>query len=171
MSLIRPELIVAIVRDAGGEIIGRTRLQKIAYLLEVVGLGDGFEFIYKHYGPFSEEVADSAMMGVLMGHIKEVERHAAWGGIYSIYSVNVQPDSRVSPSRRELACRAKDSDAIALELAATAVFLSRANYDDPWFETVIRKPEKSESGRLKQAMELLSELKRISVPIPFPDDV
>ena len=32
----------AIVRDAGGRIVGRTKLQKIAYLLELSGLGEGF---------------------------------------------------------------------------------------------------------------------------------
>ena len=31
-----------IVRDAGGHIVGRTRLQKIAYILEAAGLGGGF---------------------------------------------------------------------------------------------------------------------------------
>lgn len=171
MLLIQPELVVAIVRDAGGRVIGRTRLQKIAYLLDAVGFCDGFHFIYKHYGPFSEGVAASAMMGVLLGHITEDREQAAWGGIYSIYSVDAQPDYRVPVGRCELARRAKDSDAVALELAATAVFLSRANYDDPWFETAIRKPEKYKSGRLTQAMELLAELKQIDVPIPLPDNV
>ena len=171
MLLIKPELIVAIVRDAGGEITGRTRLQKIAYLLEVVGFGDGFHFSYKHYGPFSEGVAASAMKGVLLRCIAEVERQADWGGVYSIYSVDAEQDDRVPPGRRELARRAKESDAVVLELAATAVFLSREGYDDPWSETERRKPEKSQSGRLTQAKELLAELKRISVPIPLPDNV
>ena len=169
--LINPELVAAIVRDAGGEVIGRTRLQQIAYLLDVVGFGDGFSFSCKHYGPYSEGVADSAALGVLLERIAEVEKQADWGGVYSIYSVNDQPDDGVPPSRREFACKAKNSNAVALELAGTAVFLSRANYDDPWFETVIRKPEKSESGRLTQAMGLLTELKRIDVPIPLPDNV
>ena len=171
MLLIKPELIVAIVRDAGGEITGRTRLQKIAYLLEVVGFGDGFHFSYKHYGPFSEGVAASTMKGVLLRRIAEVERQADWGGVYSIYSVDAQQDDRVPPGRRELVRRAKESDAVVLELAATAVFLSREGYDDPWSETERRKPEKSQSGRLTQAKELLVELKRISVPIPLPDNV
>ena len=34
--------VVAIVRDAGGTIVGRTRLLKTAYLLELAGLGEGF---------------------------------------------------------------------------------------------------------------------------------
>ena len=171
MLLIEPDLVVAIVRDAGGEIIGRTRLQEIAYLLDVVGYGDGFDFSYKHYGPFSEGVAASAMKGVLMGYITEVERQAEWGGIYSIYSVNAQQDDSVPLGRRELACQAKEFDAVALELAATAVFLSREGYDDPWSETERRKPEKCESRRSTQAKELLAELKRIEVPIPLPENV
>ncbi len=171
MLLIKPELIVAIVRDAGGEITGRTRLQKIAYLLEVVGFGDGFHFSYKHYGPFSEGVAASATKGVLLRYITEVEQQADWGGVYSIYSVDAEQDDRVPLGRRELARRAKESDAVALELAATALFLSREGYGDPWSETERRKPEKSQSGRLTQAKELLAELKRISVPIPLPDNV
>ena len=169
--LINPELVAAIVRDAGGEVIGRTRLQQIAYLLDVVGFGDGFRFSYKHCGPYSEGVAASAAKGVLFERIAEVEKQADWGGFYSIYSVEAQPDDSVPLGRREFACRVKDSDAVALELAGTAVFLSRDGYDDPWFETVIRKPEKSESGRLTQAMGLLTELKRIDVPIPLPDNV
>ena len=171
MLLINPDLVVAIVRDAGGEIIGRTRLQKIAYLLDVVGFGDGFDFSYKHYGSFSEGVAASAMKGVILGNIAEVEQQAAWGGIYSTYSVNAQQDDTVPLGRRELARRAKESDAVALELAATAVFLSREGYDDPWSETERRKPEKGKSGRSTQAKELLAELKRIEVPIPLPDNV
>ena len=49
------EKVADIVRDAGGKIVGRTRLQKIGYLLELSGLGEGFSFDYRHYGPFSEE--------------------------------------------------------------------------------------------------------------------
>ena len=51
--------VVAIVRDAGGTIVGRTRLQKTAYLLELAGLGEGFHFSYRHYGPYSEELASA----------------------------------------------------------------------------------------------------------------
>ena len=106
-----------------------------------------------------------------MRRIAEVERQADWGGVYSTYSVDAGQDGRVPIGRRELARRAKESDAVALELAATAVFLSREGYDDPRSETERRKPEKSQSGRLTQAKELLAELKRISVPIPLPDNV
>ena len=44
-----------IVRAAGGRVVGRTRLQKIGYLLELAGLGEGFPYAYRYYGPYSEE--------------------------------------------------------------------------------------------------------------------
>lgn len=169
MSLMKPELVEAIVRDAGGQIVGRTRLQKIAYLLDVAGFNDGFRFAYKHYGPYSEGVATSAMVGSLLGNLTEVERQATWGGTYSIYSVDGQPDDDVSPGRRQLASEAAKADSVALELAATAVFLAREGYEDPWAETARRKPEKVTGGRLEQAKALLAELRKIDVPTPFPD--
>ena len=168
MSLTKPELVAAIIRDAGSQLIGGTRLQKIAYLLDVVGYGDGFHFSYRHFGPYSESVADSAMMGTLLGLIAEEKRQAEWGGIYSVYSVDAQPDDGVPTGRRELACQANKSDTVALELAATAVFLSE-DYNDPWFETARRKPMKIKSGRLEKAKSLLSELRMIEVPKPLPD--
>ena len=40
------EDLVRIVSAADGEIVGRTRLQKAAFLLELAGLGSGYEFKY-----------------------------------------------------------------------------------------------------------------------------
>ena len=169
MSLTKPELVAAIIRDAGNQIIGGTRLQKIAYLLDVVGYGDGFHFLYKHIGPYSEGVADSAMTGALLDHIAEEERQAEWGGVYSIYSVSGQSDDSVPIGRRKLACQANKSGPVTLELAATAVFLSVEGYSDPWSETARRKPLKIKSGRLERAKKLLAQLRKIEVPKPLPD--
>ena len=168
MLTTKPELVANIIRDAGCQIIGHTRLHKIAYLLDAVGYGDGFHFSYKHFVPYSKGVADSAMMGVLLGYIAEEEQQAAWGGIYSIFSVDAQSDDSVPISRRKLACQTNKSDTVALELAATAVFLSE-DYNDPWFETARRKPLKIKSGRLEKARSLLAELRMIEVPKPLPD--
>ena len=60
-----------IIRDAGGQIVGRTRLQKIAYLLEATGLGSGFEFEYRHYGPYSEQLADAVSVSRRLSIIAE----------------------------------------------------------------------------------------------------
>src|SRR5215472_1618568 len=84
-----PHLAVArIVGDAGGELVGRTRLQKIAFLMQLAGFSDDFPFEYRHYGPYSEELAQAMEIAVALGPVKEEERVADWGGRYSIYTLS-----------------------------------------------------------------------------------
>src|SRR5688572_980151 len=92
-----------IIRDAGGEVIGRTRLQKIAYVLFAAGLENSFLFSYKHYGPFSEDLATAAREAGLLGLITEKEQVANWGGSYSVFRASGQTPTNVPLSRRRLA--------------------------------------------------------------------
>jgi uncharacterized protein len=170
MSYVNAEKAAAIVRDAGGRIVGRTRLQKIAYLLSVVGLEEGFPFVYKHYGPYSEELASAAREADLLGLLTESEQAASWGGMYSTYSVAGQPEGNI-PARVRLAAETVEADAIELELAATAVFLANEGYSDPWAETARRKPEKADNGRIDRAKELYRKLSSIDTPSPWPNIV
>lgn len=64
--------VVAIVRDAGGRIVGRTRLQKIGFFLEAAGLGAGFPFKYKHYGPYSEELSAASQFVCFLNKAADV---------------------------------------------------------------------------------------------------
>lgn len=169
MTYADPVKAAAIVRDSGGRVVGRTRLQKIAYLLSVTGLGNEFDFVYKHYGPYSDELASAARVGALFGTLSETENETAWGGTYSIYSTEDQPDTNAQGPRRQLAQLAADADAIELELAATAVFLSFDGYEDAWGETERRKPEKSTGGRIEHAKSLFQQLRAIDVPIALPN--
>jgi uncharacterized protein len=159
--------VAAIVSDAGGRVVGRTRLQKIAYLLSVTGQESGFTFGYKHYGPYSESLAMAARAGSLLGQISETEQLTPWGGSYSIYISSVPGSS--SQARREFAKMAADADAVELELAATAVFLSKDCYNDPWAETARRKPEKAQAGRIERAKRLLGRLASLETPVPLPN--
>jgi len=43
--------VIHLIRLNGGRVIGKTRLQKTAYLLESIGRGFSLEFDYHHYGP------------------------------------------------------------------------------------------------------------------------
>lgn len=158
--------VATIVSDAGGRVVGRTRLQKIAYLLTVTGQEERFAFGYKHYGPYSENLASAARICVLLGQINETEQAASWGGNYSIYTTNLPSSANVLKQR--FAKIAADADAVELELAATAVFLSNEGYEDPWAETIRRKPEKSENGRIGRAKELLRSLSSVQTPVPLP---
>ena len=163
-----PTLVAGIIRDAGGKVVGRTRLQKIAYLLDVAGYGDGFKFRYRHFGPYSDGIASSAKSGALLGNLTEFLEEASWGGTYSIYEVNKPTATDAPEGRCQLAKEAAKANVIELGLVATAVFLHQEGCADPWSETRRRKPQKSEEGRLEKARILLSDLSRIDVKIPLP---
>lgn len=168
MSLDQSAKVAGIIRDAGGRIVGRTRLQKIAYLLTVAGLEDGLAFAYKHYGPYSEDLANAAVLAGIFGDVREVEHRTGWGGTYSVFTVEGPIASSPSQPRQLLAKMAADADAVELELAATAVFLAIEGYKDPWAETVRRKPEKSEAGKIDRARALFSKLSSVSTPNRLP---
>lgn len=157
---------IDIIRDAGGEVIGRTRLQKIGYLLEATGLGDGFRFQYHHYGPYSEELAGAVRTARLLGLIDEKEYATSWGGIYSVFRIT----SSASPiaAREQLVRIAAAANPVELELAATAAFLFREGNEEPWEETAKRKPEKADHERLDRAKALYKRLSQVSTPVPLP---
>jgi len=160
-------LVAEIIRDAGGRIVGRTRLQKTAYFLAVTGCGEDFGFRYKHFGPYCEEVARAAEVGVLFDKISEEEKEATWGGTYSIYTVDAPMPDNVPVTRRKVAHLCANTGAIALELAATAVFLSRDGCENPWQETERRKPQKAQD-HLREAQTLLAMMRKINLPTPLP---
>jgi uncharacterized protein len=160
--------VAAIVRDAGGRIVGRTRLQKIGFVLEAVGLGDGFPFKYKHYGPYSDELTAASRTAAVVGLIDETEHAASWGGSYSTFATNLPPDPEAAQARLRLAQEMVRADAVELELAATALFLARSGTADAWAETSRRKPEKAAAGRLEGAKELYGRLRLIEAPTPLP---
>jgi uncharacterized protein YwgA len=169
MSFANVTKAAGIVRDADGRIVGRTRLQKIAYLLSATGLEDGFRFSYRHFGPFSEELASAIRNADLLGLVSETEQQTGWGGTYSIYTSTLKPAQSGSNARHRLAVEAASADAVELELAATAVFLAKEGYVDPWGETARRKPDKAAEGRLDKAKALYRKLVAIETPQRLPE--
>ncbi|MGE3874389.1 MAG: hypothetical protein AB7F74_15690 [Parvibaculaceae bacterium] len=157
-----------IIRDCGGRVVGRTRLQKIAYLLELAGVGEGFHFEYRHYGPYSEDLTSATQLGELFETLQTEERRASWGGAYSVYTANRTDDEVSIPARKSLARIAVDADPIELELAATAAFLQSEGVQSAWEETKRRKPEKASSGRIARAKELYAKLQDIETPRRLP---
>ncbi|MBN1607750.1 MAG: hypothetical protein JW940_14025 [Polyangiaceae bacterium] len=162
------ERVAEIVRDAGGKIVGRTRLQKITYLLQLAGLEQDFGFEYRHYGPYSDGLALAVQDAQLLGLLTEDEHEAAWGGVYSIYRTKDPSTSKPSSARARLLREVVDASSIELELAATAAYFAEHGFADPWAETAVRKPDKAQEGRLERARELLGRLSRIETPRPLP---
>lgn len=163
------EEVVRIVSAAGGELVGRTRLQKTAFLLELTGLETGFPFHYKHYGPYSEELAAAADIAPLILDFNETQRRSSWGGTYSVFTSSNPASEDLPPAYRSLVRLAKEANPIALELAATAAFLAAdEKICDPWEETARRKPEKATAAMMERAKELYGELQKVDTPNPLP---
>ncbi|MBK1839709.1 hypothetical protein JHL17_20060 [Azospirillum sp. YIM B02556] len=161
-----------IVRDAGGEIVGRTKLQKVAYLLELAGFGEGFPFSYRHYGPYSENLADAIRMADAFGLVVEEERQASWGGGYSIYRATDHVGLAAQTDRAAFARVAASVDSVELELAATAAYLAAVeNSPDPWGETARRKPEKANGERMERAKAAYRLLRELKTDQPLPNIV
>jgi uncharacterized protein len=163
-----------VIQDAGRELVGRTRLQKVAYLAQLAGFGHEFDFEYRHYGPFSEDLALGMDIAALLGWVKEEERQAEWGGRYSIYRLR-RPVPPENPGRAAFIQKAKNIGAIELELAATSAFLfavekiGNGQPGNPWDETRKRKPEKARDGRLERAAADYAKLRRIRTPVELPN--
>ena len=165
------EKAATIVRDAGGRLVGRTRLQKVAYLTQLAGFGRDFPFEYRHYGPYSEDLAEAMEIAVGLDIVTEEEAMSASGSWYSVYSTDrTNGDS----DRARFISAASEIGAIELELAATAAYLyveegcRGGNSGDPWKITAQRKPSKAADGRLRKAKIAYSKLLRIAPPKSLP---
>jgi uncharacterized protein YwgA len=163
-----------LIAEAGGSLTGRTRLQKATYLAKLAGYPTVFSFEYRHFGPFSEDLADAMELANALGLVKEVEKKAEWGGRYSVYSTT---DKTPLPDQDRLLflAQAARHDAIALELAATAAFLYEQEgigkdiEGDPWAETKRRKPDKATNGYIEISKNMYRELCQIQTPKALPD--
>lgn len=162
--------IVDIVASADGELVGRTRLQKTAYLLFATGLGAAnFRFRYRHYGPFSENLASATDFSKTFGSIKEELQPSSWGGTFSVFRTDNEPEASKDSPRVLLIQLAKKANAIDLELAATSAFLALEGNENPWEETAARKPDKA--SHIESAKKLYRSLFEIDSPIPLPEIV
>jgi hypothetical protein len=143
-------------------------------LTQLAGFGDEFEFEYRHYGPYSEDLARGMEIASGLGLVNEEEKRADWGAKYSIYRSTSRTPAVIDPQRAGFVAAAKDIDAIELELAATAAFLyaeegiGQAGRADPWAETARRKPEKVLEDRLSKAKAAYRKLRAIDTPVSLP---
>lgn len=162
-----------IVREAGGSLVGRTRLQKVVYLAQLAGFGDEFDFEYRHYGPFSEDLATGMEIASGTGLVEEEERRADWGGWYSTYRATARTPPSADSQRASFITAAAQIGAVELELAATAAFLYaregiRPPNDDPWEVTRQLKPDKASPERLLRAKAAYRTLLAHRTPRPLP---
>lgn len=155
-----PELYVAdLVCAAGGKLISRIRLQKIAYLLDQLGAESGFGYSYYHYGPYSKDL-DSAILDAEAFNLVEerFEYRKTDGARYSIFThKGAQPKLIYNERLRSIAKQLSSVNVTVLELAATAHWLANVEKIADWTSEIRRrKGSKTEGGRLAEATKLLS---------------
>lgn len=156
--------VAALVKAAGGRLVGRVRLQKIAYLIQQVrpeDVGD-LEWSYHHYGPYSEKLDEQLIFAKLFNLIEEERKpRSSDGALYSIFKLGQGASEVPEPPAtvRRWVQYLQDKDSIILELAATAHWLFEKEQIADWREELRRrKTWKVEDGRLEKALELLKDL-------------
>lgn len=157
------DIVVALVALWGGELTGRTRLQKGAYLLDRCGAKFGLRFVYHHYGPYSFDLAAGCADAHEGQRIQIEQRPGRHGVRYAIFTTDESPGriGALSDQRaRRIVERMKPCTDVVLELAATIVFLrDEAGYADGAVEEMkIRKSIKANDDRTGRALALLRDL-------------
>jgi uncharacterized protein YwgA len=148
----------------GGQLTGKTRLQKSAYFLEILSAGYGFDFSYHRFGPYSEELTSSTDDALALGLIDIDWKESQGGTRYAIFHSRFSKGDEGASDiqRRRVLEVLKRFSSIEIELAATADFLKRNGYaSDPWTETRRRKASKVDDARLTKSKQLLHELQAI----------
>lgn len=149
-----------------GAIVGRIRLQKIAYLMQARTGRPGLEFEYYHYGPFSRDLADALDREVGKGAIEESMRDTGFGTSYSAFqwmadtpASTDQVDGIPMAEAKALVGKMKATPSVILELAATIHWIKTSEGVDDWkAEIKARKPLKATDANLGRAQRLLLDL-------------
>ncbi len=158
-------LVAGVVAAAGGQVVGRVRLQKMFYLLDRIGLGSGFDYEYHYYGPYSSEVAEAVEDATAFGRLEERVGRRSYDGVS--YSIFENPRLPAQPCLGSLdydhaakALRLMQAEpATVLELAATIDWLRTQEQVSDWrLELVRRKGAKAEASRVARAERLLHDL-------------
>ena len=163
----RETIIVALLKAAGGEMKGRVRLHKVAYLLDRLGMDTGFRFDYRHYGPFSRELDNAVEDAEASGFVEEqFHRRQIDGACYSIFKLG--DNASECPAKIDKLDTTEfqrhlrtfvEAHVTVLELAATAHWLAQEEQRDDWREMLQRrKGPKVAGGRLDQALALLDDV-------------
>jgi uncharacterized protein YwgA len=158
------DVVVGVVALNGGELVGRTRLQKTAFLLERCGMASGVPFHYYHYGPFSVELARGWDEAATEGRLDMRDQPGEYETPYTVFaSTQSETPAKLGnldaeQVRRFLTIMREYTD-IVVELAATIVYLRERGHGDKALEEVkARKPLKATPERVERAVLLLREL-------------
>ena len=160
------DIVVNLIALHGGELVGRTRLQKEAYLLHRCGANLDLPFIYHHYGPYSLALVDGLTDARAEGRIEIEERL----GSYGIPLCHLQIEGKLRGPGPSWGPSSHVGTVTAGEDAGGVRYRPRVGGDhrlsarrrwlryDAMEETKERKPLKATRDRMEQALMLLRKL-------------
>ena len=154
----------SLVAAAGGELVGKIRLQKVVYLLDQLGLDSGFSYQYHHYGPYSAGLVEEVDDELVLQRLHEEQRHRKGDGVpYVVYKATMDEAAEAASIAERFGAELSDMQtcsATVLELAATIHWLAFKEARTDWREELVRrKTVKTENGRTEQALALLDRLR------------
>lgn len=150
----------------GGRVVGRKRMQKLAYLLQHSGAPLEATFNIHNYGPFSREIADAIEEASFAGAIKEeclpVGVYGTYQYVYELGVPKSESDAEFSPNTKMLLLTLSGFATVALEVASTIAFFEEQGLsrNDAVAKTRQLKPGKSVSGILNNADKILAVAQR-----------
>lgn len=160
------DIVVNLIALHGGELVGRTHMQKGAYLLHRCGGDFDLPFIYHHYGPYSSDLAAGCTDARAEGRIEIEEKTGRYGICYAVFrtteteKVEKPVGGLPADKARRLIEEIKKVSDIVLELAAAIVFLrDEGGYGEQAVkETETRKPIKATPERIRKALDLIRDI-------------
>lgn len=124
--------VIGLVKANDGNVKGRIRVQKLAYLIKRLGDTDltAADFTYHHYGPYSREVSGALQDAVVFGLLSEHVEHFSQGSVHYSYALTregeqwaEQTDAGRTPIHKRAMEFLKGAHWRALELGATVAYL------------------------------------------------
>lgn len=166
MSELNREIVENVFCAADYQIVGKIRTQKIFYLLEQMGMNSGLRFSYHHYGPYSEQLANSLDIATLFDdNWDETSKDNGFGGTFSVYEFNNreykvdQVGGLNFPAAASAVEKMKSFPSKVIEIAATIHWLKNKEELDNWkVELKRRKTSKADDATIERALKLLADL-------------
>lgn len=156
--------VAAMIHASDREDMGKTCLQKTAYILQAKGLGfSSIVFDYYKYGPFSPEIAFAADDAEALNYISRETYRGNHPLPYTVFRPKGNSPSFPDFVAREQVLKVLDIlkryAMLDLELAATAIYLKNNGHRENFIQEVKkRKPRKATASRMERVERLLRAL-------------
>ena len=161
---------VQIVAAAPGGIIkGSPVLQRTAYLLEVAGVGYGFNFGCKFCSPYCEELELAINGAKVLSEVEQILTTTEWGVTKTTYKSNIPYHGDTNDDYQIIVTKATQCTPKQLDLATTAAYYQKVEIADPWGEVFDRKTFDHENGTFEKSQELYEELRSMPALKNLPE--